>query len=156
GRTHRYPAPCSTQREEQMPAQRLAMRQVRAVLRLKWAIGLSERKIAHGLGISRPTVAEYVRRAQAAGLSWPLPTSLDEAAIERLLFPAPPPPRAAPHPLPDWSTVHQELKRQGVTLCLLWQAYKAATPEGCQYRGCCQASRAWAAKLDLVMRQTHR
>ena len=51
-----------------MPAQRLAMRQVREVLRLKWAVGLSDRKIAHGLGISRPTVAEYVRRAQAAGL----------------------------------------------------------------------------------------
>ena len=85
------------------------MRQVREVLRLKWAIGLSERKIAHGLGISRPTVAEYVRRAQAAGLTWPLPTLLDEAALEQLLFPALPPRRAAPHPIPDWSTVHQEL-----------------------------------------------
>ena len=53
-----------------MPAQRLAMRQVHEVLRLKWEQGLSDRKIAHSLGISRPTVAEYVRRAQAAGLSW--------------------------------------------------------------------------------------
>jgi transposase len=139
-----------------MPAQRLAMRQVREVLRLKWAIGLSERKIAHGLGISRPTVAEYVRRAQAAGLSWPLPASLDEAAIARLLFPALPPKRAAPHPIPDWSTVHQELQRTGVTLCLLWQEYKAVTPEGFQYSWFCQAYRAWAAKLALVMRQTHR
>ena len=41
-----------------MPAQRLAMRQVRAVLRLKWSGGLSDRKIAHSLGISRPTIAE--------------------------------------------------------------------------------------------------
>jgi transposase len=139
-----------------MPAQRLAMRQVREVLRLKWAIGLSERKIAHGLGISRPTVAEYVRRAQAAGLSWPLPTLLDEAALEQLLFPALPPQRAAPYPIPDWSTVHQELKRKGVTLFLLWQEYKAVTPDGFQYSWFCQAYRAWAAKLDLVMRQTHR
>jgi DNA-binding transcriptional regulator LsrR (DeoR family) len=56
-------------REEQMPAQRLAMRQVHEVLRLKWGQGLSERKIAQSLGISRPAVAEYVRRAQAAGLA---------------------------------------------------------------------------------------
>ena len=47
------------------------MRQVYEVLRLKWGQGLSERKIAQSLGISRPAVAEYVRRAQAAGLSWP-------------------------------------------------------------------------------------
>jgi hypothetical protein len=33
-----------------MPAQRLAMRQVHAVLRLKWEQGLSDRKIAHSLG----------------------------------------------------------------------------------------------------------
>jgi transposase len=132
------------------------MRQVREVLRLKWAIGLSERKIAHGLGISRPTVAEYVRRAQAAGLSWPLPTLLDEAALEQLLFPALPPRRAAPYPIPDWSTVHQELKRKSVTLFLLWQEYKAVTPDGFQYSWFCQAYRAWAAKLDLVMRQTQR
>ena len=132
------------------------MRQVREVLRLKWAIGLSERKIAHGLGISRPTVAEYVRRAQAAGLSWPLPTLLDEAALEQLLFPALPPQRAAPYPIPDWSTVHQELKRKGVTLFLLWQEYKAVTPDGFQYSWFCQAYRTWAAKLDLVMRQSHR
>ena len=56
------------------------MRQVHEVLRLKWDQGLSDRKIAHSLGISRPTVAEYVRRAQAAGLSWPLPDDLDATA----------------------------------------------------------------------------
>ena len=81
-----------------MPAQRLAMRQVHEVLRLKWEQGLSDRKIAHSLGISRPTVAEYVRRAQAAGLSWPLPAPYDEETLERLLFPAVSAqnPRAAP------------------------------------------------------------
>jgi transposase len=98
-----------------MPAQRLAMRHVTEVLRLKWGQGLSDRKIAQRLGISRPTVAESVRRAQTAGVSWPLPATLDETALERLLFPphlAPPSPR---RPEPDWATVHHELKRQGVT-----------------------------------------
>ena len=89
-----------------MPAQRLAMRQVYEVLRLKWGQGLSERKIAQSLGISRPPVAEYVRRAQAAGLSWPLPTTYDAGVLERLLFPSVPARSPATHVVPDWATVH--------------------------------------------------
>jgi transposase len=139
-----------------MPAQRLAMRQVYEVLRLKWGQGLSERKIAQSLGISRPAVAEYVRRAQAAGLSWPLPTTCDAGALERLLFPSAPARFPATHVVPDWAIVHHELKRKGVTLFLLWQEDKAAAPDGLQYSWFCQTSRAWESKLDLVMRQTHR
>ena len=71
------------------------MRQVQEVLRLKWGQGLSERKIAQSLCISRLTVAEYVRWVQAAGLSWPLPTTYDEGALEWWLFPS-----AWPEPLP--------------------------------------------------------
>jgi len=139
-----------------MPAQRLAMRQVREVLRLKWASGLSDRKIAHSLPISRPTGAEYVRRATAIGLAWPLPEPLDDTALERQLFP---PTSSAPlgkRQAPDWATVHQELKRPHVTLQLLWQEYKARTPEGLQYSQFCAAYRQWAGTLDLVMRQSHR
>jgi transposase len=139
-----------------MPAQRLAMRQVHAVLRLKWEQGLSDRKIAHSLGMSRPTVAEYVRRAQAAGVSWPLPATYDEATLERVLFPVVSTRALAPYLVPEWAKVHQELKRKGVTLFLLWQEYKAATPDGLQYSWFCHTYRAWARKLELVMRQTHR
>jgi transposase len=132
------------------------MRQVKEVLRLKWACGLSDRKIAQSIRISRPTVAEYVRRAQAAGLSWPLPDSLDETSLERRLFATTsntPAPRCPP---PDWPQVHRELRRKGVTLFLLWQEYKTATPEGVQYSQFCAAYRQWVGKLDLVMRQHHR
>lgn len=139
-----------------MPAQRLSMRQVREVLRLKWACGLSDRKIAQSLRVSRPTVAEYVRRAQAAGLSWPLPEPLDDSALERQLFATATKTPVARRPMPDWTMVHRELKRPGVTLVLLWQEYKATTPEGLQYSQFCEAYRQWAGKLDLVMRQSHR
>jgi transposase len=139
-----------------MPAQRLSMRQVREVLRLKWACGLSDRKIAQSLRVSRPTVAEYGRRAQAAGLSWPLPDALDETALERRLFARTAQPPVARRPTPDWGPVHRELKRKGVTLVLVWQEDKASTPDGLQYRQCCAAYRQWAEKLDLVMRQSHR
>jgi transposase len=132
------------------------MRHIREVLRLKWACGLSDRKIAQSLRISRPTVAEYVRRAQTAGLSWPLPEALDDTALEGQLFITPHHTPAARHPLPDWATVHQEHKRKGVTLFLLWQEYKALTPDGLQYSQFCAAYRRWRGQLDVVMRQYHR
>ena len=52
--------------------------------------------------------------------------------------------------------MHRELKRKGVTLVLLWQEYKAITPDGLQYSQFCEAYRQWTGKLDLVMRQSHR
>lgn len=139
-----------------MPAPRLTMRKVKEVLRLKWGSGLSHRQIARSCGIARPTVAEYLRRAKAAGLSWPLPEGLEEGALERLLFPLPASMPLEARPTPDWSQVHRELRRKGVTLSLLWQEYKAVMPEGYQYSAFCEHYRAWAGKLDLVMRQTHR
>jgi transposase len=132
------------------------MRQVREVLRLKWAFGLRDRKIAQSLRVSRPTVAEYVRRAQAAGLSWPLPDTLDDTALEGRLFATATHTPMARRPTPDWAIVHQESKRKGVTLLLLWQEYKAITPDGLQDSQFCEASRQWTGKLDLVMRQSHR
>jgi transposase len=132
------------------------MRKIIEVLRLKWAQGLSNRQIAGACRISRPTVAEYLRRAGEAGLCWPLPPELDEAALERQLFPAPPSLPAQARGMPDWSVVHQELRRQGVTLFLLWQEYRAAHREGYQYSWFCEHYRAWQGTLDVVMRQSHR
>ena len=57
---------------------------------------------------------------------------------------------------PDWSDVHRELTRPGVTLLLLWGEYRWTHPHGYQYTWFCQQYRAWTGKLDLVMRQTHR
>ena len=112
-----------------MPRSRLSMRKVREILRQRWELGLSVRRIARGAGLSHPTVLNYVRRARACGLSWPLPSDWDDAELERRLFPPPPSPRAS-RPEPDWPATHRELKRKGVTLQLLWDEYKAAHPEG--------------------------
>jgi hypothetical protein len=72
-----------------MPAQRLPMRQVREVLRLKHVAGHSERRIASAIGISRYTVAEYLHRATVVGITWPVPAELDDSALEARLFSPP-------------------------------------------------------------------
>jgi transposase len=131
------------------------MRKVKEILRLYWGTGLSQRQIAISCGISRPTVTEYIRRAEAAGLSWPLPVEMDEAQLEQRLFPRVRP-QGAERPQPSWAQIHQELKRKGVTLFLLWQEYKEIYPEGFQYSTFCEYYRLWEGQLDLVMRQPHR
>jgi len=131
------------------------MRKIEEVLRLSFDGRLGLRAIAQSLRISPSTVGDYLRRARAAGLSWPLPPGLDEVALERRLFPAPRPSRQS-RPLPVWTDVHRELKRKGVTLALLWAEYKTRHPEGLQYTQFCEHYRAWAGTLDLVMRQPHR
>jgi len=99
-------------------------------------------------------VADCVRRATEAHLSWPLPEELDDTRLERLLYP-PAAPSSVQRPLPDWSQIHQELKRKGVTLFLLWQEYKAQYQDGLQYSRFCSLYRQWRGKLNVSMRQTH-
>ena len=123
--------------------------------RLYFAAALSIRAIARSLGTSLSTVGDYLRRHKVAGLSWFVPESVDDAGLERWLFPEPPLSRTA-RPLSDRSEVHRELRRKSVTLLLLWQEYKVIHPEGLQYTRFCEQYRAWAAKLDLVMGHEHR
>ena len=104
------------------------MRNIKEILRLKWLNQLSVRAIARSCGSPRSTVSDCIHRGRAAGLSWPLPDDLNEAQLEQLLYP-PIEPISGSRPLPDFAHVHQELKRKGVTLFLLWQEYKAQYPD---------------------------
>ncbi len=107
------------------------MRQVREVLRLRYLCGQSGHRIAAAIGISRYTVAEYLRRAAVVGITWPVPPELDDTTLERKLF-KPPGTMVAEvvRPQPDWVRMHAEMRRPGVTLLLLWEEYRA----GCQRR----------------------
>lgn len=107
------------------------MRKIQEILRLSFEARLGIRAIGQSVGISPSTVGDHLRRAQAAGLSWPLPQGLDESVLERLLFPPPRSPHQA-RALPAWAEIHQELKRKSVTLALLGAEYKGVHPEGLQ------------------------
>ncbi len=132
------------------------MRKIKEVLRLHHQKGLSARQVAKSLGIGRSTIQDYLRRAEQAGLSWPLPPELDDGTLEDRLFPCI---QCAPQQkrqMPPLEYLHQELKKKGVTLQLLWHEYKEKHPEGYQYSQFCRIYRQWAEKLDPCLRQDYR
>ena len=134
---------------------RLPMRKIAAALRLK-AAGLPTRKIASSLSIGQSTVSEYLKRADHAGLSWPLPDGLDDAALEQRLYVADAKVRRG-LAQPDWPLIHNGLKRsKSVTLSLLWEEYRAAHPtDGYGYSRFCELYRRWEGRLTPTMRQPH-
>ena len=137
-----------------MPARRLLMRKIREVLRLRHEQGLSHQAVARVCALGVGTVNRYLRRAVEAGLGWPLPVELDDAALEARLFP-----RAAPvheRVRPECAHIHRELKRDGVTLQLLWEEYAQVHPHGYRYTQFCEIYRQWARRLRPSMRQVHR
>lgn len=131
------------------------MRKIREILRLKHEIGLGLRDIARSVHVATSTVHGLLGRVTAAKLSWPLPEDLDDERLEQLLYPGEPEAEQQ-RPEPDWEQVHQELRRKGVTLQLLWLEYKQDHPDaGYQYSQFCARYNRWREKLDVVMRQTY-
>ena len=120
-----------------MAQERLTTRKIAEVLRLKWECGLSNRAIARSCSISHSTVAEYIRRAQEADLSWPLAVDLGKDTLFDLLSPRPPQSSSRFIPVPDWPLIHTELHKKGVTLRLLWVEYREAHPDGYGYSQVC-------------------
>ena len=132
------------------------MRKIREVLRFRHS-GFSLREIARSLDLGRSTVGDTLARADQAGLGWPLPVELDDTALERMLYYRAPVPRPGqPRPEPQWSALHQELRRKGVTRFLLWQEYRKDHPEGYGYSRFCELLQRFARTLNPSMRQVHR
>lgn len=134
----------------------LSMRKIGEILRLGLTGTLSERQIARSCGVSRPTVREYLRRAQEAGLSVEGLEKLPEEALESLLKPGSKPGLAENRPQPDWPLVHEDLRKKGVTLALLWTEYKQNHPDGYQISQFCEYYSRWKRKLGLSLRQIHK
>src|SRR6202046_205776 len=111
--------------------------------RLK-ASSVSTHAIARRLGMARSTVRETLKRAQTAGLFWPLPEAMNDVALEAALYASRRSKRGHRRiEEPDWASVHRELKRKHVTLLILWDEYIVANPGGYSY------SRYVAARLML-------
>lgn len=131
------------------------MRQIQEILRLKHQNKLTVREIARSCGLPTSTVGDYLKRAEAAGITWPLPEGQGEKELVEKLMATAPAVADGCMVLPDWTCIHKELSRKSVTLALLWQEYRQAHPQGYKYSRFCELYQRWADTLDPVLRQVH-
>ena len=143
-----------------MARKAVSMRKARDILRLKHEAGLSVRQIARSLGVSHGTVVNYLRRAEASGIGWPVSGEVDEKELEALLFSCRRSPEDARRPLPAMEAIHKELRgkrrRKGVTLRLLWEEYRAEYPEGYGYTQFCEYYKRFVSTLEPALRQPYK
>lgn len=151
-----------------MAARSLTMKQIREILRLRYELGVdSTRKIAQSIGAGRTAVADYLREAGRLGVtSFAQVASLSEGELEQLFSPtkvnrgngviSSAESFRLQKTLPNFAQTHQELRRPGVTLTLLWAEYKVEHPTGYGYAQFREYYQRYKSKLALVMRQTHR
>jgi transposase len=132
------------------------MRKIKEILRLKLDVKLSHERVAQSLAMSKGVVAKYAGLAAMAGLDWPAVREMDEAALERRLLGRPE--RQPDFAMPDYGRIHQELRRKGVTLMLLWEEYQAeyVGQRTWRYTQFCEHYRSFAKTLKRSMRQQHR
>jgi len=137
-----------------MSYRRMLMRQLLSLARLRFAERCSYSEISASLGMARSTVQSAVARFAQAGLSWPLPSDLDEDALYAKLYPTQ---ATARSPEPDFARIAAELKRKGVTRKLLWQEYEAEHGAAAlAYAQFCVRLSAFEVARDPVMRLVHR
>ena len=136
-----------------MPQQRISMRKILEVLRCYYGESYSKRKIAQYVGLSPATVRNYLRRADQAGLTWPLPEEMTESSLEALLFPGGD--SSGSRAQPDWKEVHQQLSRKGMTIERVWTKYRASHRDGYSYGHFCELYRAWLGPQKAMLRIHH-
>jgi transposase len=142
-----------------VPARKLSMRKLREVLRLRHELKLGYQQIGRSCSIGVSTVHKYLKRAEVAGITWPLPEDWDEARVEAALFPSAE--QAAKQngvrPQPDFASIHDQLRQhKHLTLQLLWEEYRQANPDGYHSSRFCYLYQRWRSKLDVVLRQEHK
>jgi transposase len=132
------------------------MRKLKEIARLRFEAGRTLREIAGAVGVARSTVQLTLQRLASAGLSWPWPEPVDEAALEQSLFASS---QAVvvvdATPTPDFDQVLSQLGRKGVTRRLLWLEYREQHTDGLGYSQFCELYRRWGKTQDVVLRLQH-
>lgn len=140
-----------------MPAVGVSMHKIKDILRLHFDAKLSQHQIAASLQLSSGVVNKYLSLTKIAQISWPLPTEMDEDKLRALLRPHCKNTVASRYIEPDYASIHQELKRKGVTLLLLWQEYESTHKKSAyRYARYCALYREWQQRQKPSMRQIHR
>jgi transposase len=134
------------------------MRKVKQILRLKLEVGMSNRAISRACNVGRETIRDYLIRFQESGLTWPEVAQMDEADVEQLLFTNSGSKGCSSKKVaPCWASIHEESKKKGVTLRLLWEEYYQSDPASAySYSQFCNLYKQWKKKLSPVMVQNYK
>ena len=134
------------------------MRKAKQILRLKLKAGMSNRAISRALKVGRETIRDYLRRYRESGLAWDQIVQMDEASIEQLLFPGSGSRGVSKRKrVPSWVSIHEEGKKKGVTLRLLWEEYcQSDLASAYSYSQFCNLYKRWRGKLSPVMVQDYK
>ena len=140
-----------------MPGRRMETKVIKEILRLRFDRGLSTRQISDSADASVGLVHKLIGKAERAGLGWPLPRDVDDRKLEEILYAKSGMVREGKAE-PDWSRVHSELKRKGVTRQLLWKEYAETHPgDHYSYPQFCKLYSVWRGKnREPSMRQEHK
>ena len=128
------------------------MTNYREILRL-YSQGLSQRSIAASCECGKSTVQRTITRAQEHGIMWPLPPSMTDEQLRRLLSDSDE--QQSGYKSPDYERIHQELSKSGVTLSLLWNEYSTESRKNGEipfmYTQFCKRYREYAAIHKATM-----
>ena len=137
-----------------MPAEGVSMHNIKEILRLHFDVKLSQHQIARSLSLSSGVVNKYLALAKVAQIQWPISENLHESELRQLLRPHVD--KISHYHKPDYASIHQELKRKGVTLVLLWQEYEQTHgKKAYRYAQFCAKYREFVEKQKPSMRQKH-
>ena len=136
--------------------QETSMRKIREILRLGLGCGMGHREIARSCKISHVTAGKYLERAKEAELTREQIEEMDDAGLMNVLRITRGRPQGGLRPEPDWKYIHEELRKKGVTLQLLWEEYKAIYPEGYQSSQFCERYKRWKKTIQVSLRQVYK
>ena len=140
-----------------MPKLRITMKKLRETLRLRFENNFSNREIARMLKISPSTVSLYITAFNRKGIDWDSNNPVSGEELEKLLYPTKHLSNSRELIQPNFEQIHQELKKKGVTLQLLWEEYHAIHGDKSYGRTqFCKMYQWWRNKLNVTMRQRHK
>ncbi len=116
---------------------------------------LGDREIGRICSIAHSTIGQYRKQIEKAKLSLDQIDQLNDEELCQILKGKRGKKKESHRPQPDYNWIHQELKKKGVTLQLLWEEYKSAHPNGYESSQFNHLYRKWAKKVNPSMRQTH-
>lgn len=140
-----------------MANRRTSMRKIREVLRLGIEVGLSKRKIALAIGISRPVVAQYLIDFKASGLLYKDIEQISDDALMAILAGKKEKKSAKYRVLSSkFEYFTKELKKPGVTLQVLWNEYTKEPDNGYKYSQFCYHYHVWRSASPVTMHIEHK